>query len=119
MAPKTTWVPGTVASDAVHVFIAVGALLGRARLAPGHLTIGTHLNGLGDMAARVVRIALRVDRFGRLRHDPLKSLLDVAALDQDRLATRNSADLEPRLAKSGAQSQQIRRLIPRGRPTGR
>ena len=71
------------------------------------------------MATRVVRIALRVDRLGRLRHDPLETLLDVAALDQDRLAPRNTADLEPRFAKRGAQSQQIRRLIPRGRSTGR
>ena len=111
MATETAWVPGAMASDAVHVLVAVGAFFFGGLSSPSHHAIGIHLHGLGDVATRVIRLACWVDRLGGLRDNPFEVFLNVATLDQYRLAARNAPNLKPRLTKGSSQSQQVRRLL--------
>ena len=96
-----------MASDAIHILVAMCAFLLGGFPTPAHLAVWIHLDGFSDVAARIVGFACRVDRFSGLSDDPFETFFDVAALDQDRFATWNATDLEAGLAKGGAESQKV------------
>ena len=71
MTTETTWIPRTMASDTVHVFIVVSAIAFLRNSTPTHRSGLIHMHRLGHVTPRIIRLTLRIDGLGGLRYNPL------------------------------------------------